>query len=548
MGLETHRTGFGTFLAVLGGFTLLTAVLFWPWLPHLSTILLGPPEDNLQDFWNTWYAAVAADYHHFFFTALIRYPEGTALNYQSFAYPQVFAVVALTRLFGTDRGTLVLLQNLTLLASFPLAGAGAFLVVRRFVGHPLASLMGGYIFAFSPWHVQQVMHHAHVSEIGFIPFFVFAYLEGLERKSVAWLAAAVAFYALSALCCWYYLFYLAFFVVFHAVFKMVRDRTLLQGWQLWVPVLCCLATFILLSPLLLPMIVHSGSYKGGWNTYVVDLTSFFVPPPTHPILPGTFDYYGLLTNHPWEGVAYLGVANLGLMAWLYWRRRRQDDPLLWYVLSGLAVFAVLACGTFLHVMGRNLWLPLPDLLFWKMPFLANVRTPSRTMVIVYLFLAVGVGYGLSLLMRERRNAAVVAVMLLILIDFVPIGLRSTPAACPAVLDVVTSDHEPGFGVLNWPRNYDAQDEPMFQQTCHRRPVVEAKIARTTTTSLMDRIETHDLARQRRQLRQARVKYIVMRPPGEGLARWMAEDGRFAPYLAAYPVVAKGDGFVVFRVY
>jgi len=39
--------------------------------------LIGPPEDNMQDFWNVWYAAVARNPDQFFFTNLIRFPEGT---------------------------------------------------------------------------------------------------------------------------------------------------------------------------------------------------------------------------------------------------------------------------------------------------------------------------------------------------------------------------------------------------------------------------------------------------------------------------------------
>src|SRR5688572_3565199 len=41
-------------LLALAGFTLLTAIFFWPWVTQLSTALIGPPEDNLQDFWNSW--------------------------------------------------------------------------------------------------------------------------------------------------------------------------------------------------------------------------------------------------------------------------------------------------------------------------------------------------------------------------------------------------------------------------------------------------------------------------------------------------------------
>lgn len=40
-------------LAALAGFTLLAAIFFWPWLARISTVLIGPPEDNMQDFWNS---------------------------------------------------------------------------------------------------------------------------------------------------------------------------------------------------------------------------------------------------------------------------------------------------------------------------------------------------------------------------------------------------------------------------------------------------------------------------------------------------------------
>src|SRR5476649_486099 len=68
-------------------FTAVTAIFFWQWMPYLHSALIGPPEDNMQDFWNTWYAAVARNPDHFFFTDLIRFPEGTPLLYHSFAYP-----------------------------------------------------------------------------------------------------------------------------------------------------------------------------------------------------------------------------------------------------------------------------------------------------------------------------------------------------------------------------------------------------------------------------------------------------------------------------
>src|SRR5215469_10494048 len=81
----------GRTAAVFLLFSLATALIFSTTIPHFHSALIGPPEDNMQDFWNTWYASVGADPAHFFFTKLLRVPEGTPLLYHSFAYPQIFA-------------------------------------------------------------------------------------------------------------------------------------------------------------------------------------------------------------------------------------------------------------------------------------------------------------------------------------------------------------------------------------------------------------------------------------------------------------------------
>ncbi len=61
----------------------------------------------MQDFWNSWHAASARGWRDFLFTGQIRFPEGTSLSYHSFAWPQVFAVALLSRIFGADFTTLV---------------------------------------------------------------------------------------------------------------------------------------------------------------------------------------------------------------------------------------------------------------------------------------------------------------------------------------------------------------------------------------------------------------------------------------------------------
>ncbi|HLY07420.1 MAG TPA: hypothetical protein VKR31_16865 [Rhizomicrobium sp.] len=544
--------GLATFVVVLAFFTALTAVLLWPCLVHYRSALMGPPEDNMQDFWNTWYAAVAHTPGHFFMTNLLRFPEGTSLIYHSFAYPQVFAVVALSRVFGTDTGTLVALQNLTLLASFPLAGVGAYYLVRHLAGSAAGGLLGGFVFAFNPAHVAQVLHHAHVSSIEFLPFFVLCYLLALERRSYAWLVLAAAFSALSALGCWYYLFYSAYFLGFQMLYERVRDGAWPRGWHLAAPAICLVLTGAMLSPLLVPMVMTAtpAVYDLGANIFVTDLLAYFAFPPQHPFS-GIF--HGLYDRlyHNWDCIAYLGIANLALLGWYCARTGLARAQPAFYVVLGMLTFALLACGETLHVAGLSTLLPLPDAALDSLPFFANVRTPSRAVVFVYLFLAIGIGFAVAAALRHRgalSRVGLAVVAALILVDFYPANLAATPVACPPGLAVLKADSERDFGVLGLPLGYADENAFMLEQVCHGRPIVGGMTSREMGKTLIYRLSITDLAQQQRQLSQAHVKYILLHKPGNGLYRWQKELGPVARYLKRYRAVYDGPDMMVLRVY
>ena len=542
-------------------FTAVTALFFRSWLPQLSSALIGPPEDNMQDFWNTWYAALAADPGHFLFTTFIRFPEGTPLAYHSFAYPQVFVVALIVRGLHLGVDSLVLLQNLTLLASFPVAAVGAYYLVRHFVDRTTGALVGAFLFAFNPSHVEHVMHHAHVSQIEFIPFFVLAYLVALQRRSLMFLLVAVALYALCALSCWYYLFYVAYFIVFHTLFIAITTRQLPRGWSLLAPLTCLAGVVILLSPLLVPMVkaaLGSASvYQPGGDLYVADVLAYPAFPPFH-LLGGLGRIvYEHLTTNEWEGTVYLGLINLGLVAWLYAAARDTDRRLLGYLLCGGILFCIFASGDSLHVFG-NRTIPMPDAVLSRLPFVKNVRTPSRAVVFVYLFLAIAVAYAINLLGRRARSLPArllpASLATLIVLDFVPVtALPMTPRYCSPGLDVIRDDPERGFGVLDLPsgsiRGYLHGNVYMFQQSCHGRPILQGNISRDVVTSLRDRLDTSDLAQQHEQLRAAHVKYVVInhRPMGIAL-KLRAGDADLNEYPREFPTLYAGPDLTVLKVY
>jgi hypothetical protein len=557
-------------VALLAFFAIVTALVFRQWLPHLGSALIGPPEDNMQDFWNTWYAAVGRQPGRFFFTDLLRFPEGTSLHLHAFAYPKVFVIALLTWIVGTDIGTLVLLQNLSLLISFPLAGIGAFYLTRHLTGSSAGALLGGFIFAFNPSHVAHAMHHAGVSSIEFIPPFVLCYLLAGKQKSPAFLALAIAFYALAALSSWYYLVYLAYFVLFHSLYDALRNRRSPRGWQLTPAVACPIAVVAMLAPIIAPMAtaaMHMASAAGsGPNAYVADLLGFVAFPPAHALAPLAGALYMRFTGNAWEATVYLGIANMMLLAWIVLTGRARRAPVLRYALCGIAVFGILACGGRLHVLGQET-IPLPGAALSWLPLASIMQAPSRAIVLVYLFLAIAVVEAARILWQERQlaQAAAIGLMALIVVDYVPARtLAMTPVACPAPLEVIRADPETDFGVLDLPpHGYVERNFHMLQQACHGRPIVLGNTSRRMADTLGDRLDTWSVGAQRNQLLAAKVKYIVLRPQvvraatsastaerpdGSLQFAWRPEDAPRSHYDSTYTVVHDGPDLAIFRVY
>jgi hypothetical protein len=542
-------------LLLLAAFAALTALFFRQVLPDLSSALIGPPEDNLQDFWNSWYAVQPHD-HGFFFTRLIRAPEGVSLIYHSFAYPQIFAVWLLSRLFGTDLPTLVLLQNLTNLASFPLAATGAYYLCRHLGGGRIGSAAGGFIFAFNPWHIAQVMHHAHVAGIEFLPLFALCYLLALERRSYGWLGGAIIFYALSALSCWYYLFYCLYFLAFHLLYLRVHEHRWPRGWRLAAPALCLTGVGVLLSPIILPMALtglQNNAYHPGGNVFAADLLGYTAFPPTHFWGQFSAKLNASFSGNIWEAGVYLGLANLAVMAWAFWQAKTDARRVLWYALGGMIFFAVMASGDALHWHGQTLPIHMPNIVLSKLPFFANVRTPVRAIVFVYLFLGIAVAMAITTAMTFKRTAwtggALALVLVLVLLDFFPTYIQTTPMDCGNGFSALARDRDKNFAVLDLPFGYEAQNFYMAQQACHGRPIAQGIIARQLSATLTDHLEVGDLAAQRRQLTAAGIKYILLHHSKKDLFDWGTRiDGDPQIYRRSYSIVAEEPGLTILRVY
>jgi hypothetical protein len=552
--------------AIFALYSALTVIFFWPLIPFLTNSLIGPAEDNMMDFWNTWYTAVSGRGDNFFYTNLIKFPEGTSLFYHAFAYPKLFAIWLITRIVDPNTSTLILLQNLCIMLSFPLAGVGTFYVVRHYVCDHRGAVLGGIIYAFNPSHIAYAQHQSSVSSIEFIPFFVLSYLLALAKRDVCWLALAICFYCLSALSSWYYFFYIGYFVLFQTGYTLYSKAESPKAWTLCLPLLTVTATMVCLSPLLLPMI---GEALAGANVYadrtpdrmanVADVVAYFTFPPTHFLSLFTDGLNSYFTGTSWGSTVYLGLLNLALVGLaLFYKSKKglgllaHERSLFLYVFSGAALFSVLASGPSLHILGYST-IPMPDRWLDQIPFFRNVRTSSRAIVFVYLFLAIGVGQAYVLLLRQvnmtrGQSFIPMGVAVFIALDFYPAHLSVTALSCSPGFSIIANNDEQNFGILNLPRGYLSGNASMMQQACHGRPIVGGNISREVRQSLVNRLETADLRSQRQQLVANRVKYITINLPKDGLFEWQTEDGLFQDYLAFYPILYQDGNVVILQVY
>ncbi len=541
----------------------MTIFVFRNFIPHLGSGLIGPPEDNMQDFWNTWYAAShVRTWHDLGYTNLIRHPEGTTLYYHSFSYPKLLVAIIFGTVFGAHITSLVVLENLLLLASFPISAIGAFYLVRHFTRDTVGALAGGMVFAFNPSHVAHLAHHLHVSSIEFIPFFALSFILAIERRSWGFAALSTICFAFSALSCWYYLFYCGYFMMFLYAVVAIKQKRFLNPWPLSVILCNIVGVLVLLSPILVRMIGQATAganvYAGGTGMFVADLSGYLAFPPSHLLSGLTQPIYSRMTGNTWEATVYLGLVNIALLVWLILRRKQLDQGLIAFVLSGMALFAVLASGSFLHVLGYRT-VPFPDLLLSHVPFFKNVRTPSRAIVMVYIFLSIGVGYAVSTIWRTRRaawtgRAAVMVLVLLMVVDWYPRPLPSTPVVCLPAYSLITHDPDLHVAVLDLPGGseeaggYAEGNAYMMYQACHLHPIVDGNVSRAVNVTLRDRLETRDLEQQRRQLTENKVKYIVIHRPDGKLFQWHSKDGEAAQYLKTYQVLYSSKDAVVLGVY
>jgi hypothetical protein len=486
-----NMRSFSFHTVIIAGFALLTVVLTYPLILHLTSHIPLHKDwhpsgaEHWTSMWATWFIEhrIMESQQWSLFTDSIFYPRGVDLtNTMLLGFGLIVAVaMPLVWYFGV-----ILSFNLFIIGSFILTAYSTFLLVRYLTNDSRAAFISGLAFAFSPYQMARTISMFGIVTSGmliplYILFFIRAVQGGLTRDLVlAPLVLTLTFVSNA----YYAIFFAIFFVIYALYYVIFSKDPIIRNILLRRLLSMVCINMLLMAPLSWVILTY-------WSKdlqidvplspeFGADLLAFFLPS-THHTLWGDLVksiYYTNFTGNDIEQTVYIGymVLLLSLIAFIKVSREKTR----FWSLAALTFF-ILSLGPFLHINGKSLLmvdgmpitLPLPSLFLHFLPLVSAMRAVCRFSVMLMLALVVLVGYGTKhLLMRfEGRPGAVLLCMGLIAVtigfEFSTIPLPLADARIPRVYERIATEGSEGGTLLDVPV-YWFITKYQYYQTAHRQ--------------------------------------------------------------------------------
>jgi len=476
-------------------YTLLSVVVTFPLVFHLTTMISGPSPDgdNLWYVWSLWATRHAILSGHD--------PNHTHDVFALLPSVQVFVDAHVNTVIG------FLLQwvtsplgayNLLVLLSFVLSGLTMYLLAGEFVTDRFACFAAGFLYTFSTYHFARAAGHLGLLTLQWLPFCawrLFAFYRRPSWRNALLAGIGIALVPLSEV------YFLAYFLVpFGALFilgGLIADRHWFTNpYNLRLGALAITVAAIITVPALIDYVrvdpdVRATSQlvaKTSLEPLSADLATFVLPSPTNPLL-GSYTkriYARVKTPfQPIETSNFFGypLLLLGLAALLF-RHNRGRTTYFWLILGvgGL----VLACGPALFVVGhRIITLPTYKMVFgW--PLLSTFRAPNRLSILPLLALAVLSALTIAAMRACVRglaiNSTIIVLMGISLAQSILWGFPypTTAVHMPELYREIGNDTGQGL-LLDVPFVYSGAYQ--YYQTVHHKPLVFGYVPRVTSRML-----------------------------------------------------------------
>ncbi len=418
-------------------FLAVALVMFYQITLHMSTIAPGTGADTYQNLWDIWWVKYAVLNLHtsVFYTKLLFYPLGAGLAFQTLAPLLGLISAPFQALFGT-----VFAYNAMFFMGFALTGLCMFILADHLTKNTYASVVAGFIYAFSAFHIAQSYTHIHFMNIEFVPLFIYFLLKVMESERISYpniIGMSVSF-ALTTLIGnieqTMMLFLAALFIIVVYLFYKERRAKMLSKRFIISLVLFVVLAFIIGAWNFLPLIsairqpgglatanyLNTAQASAEWST---SIGALFIPSYYNGIIFGAGPpkaLSSLIYLDPAENVGYIGYLVFALMLYGVYKYRKEMLP--WTV--GALIFTWLA-------LGPNLGLYLA---YHAIPAINIVREPGRFQLIATMFFAILAAYGSKALFEKigksdansKTNAYRALIVLAVILAIMFIENNGTP--------------------------------------------------------------------------------------------------------------------------
>jgi hypothetical protein len=379
----------------------------------------------------------------------------------------------------TRAGGPILAYNVAVVLAIALSGLAAFFALRRYTAGPLGPLVGGALYAFSPYVASHTVLHLNLINVWAPPLFVVLLDELVARRRYRATVLGAGLGVLGAIQLVTFEEVLATSALAGLVLVLVaaavvrkRDAVMEAVRRLLWAAPAGLATFLLLGafPLAVqffgPQQIHGQVQPPA--VFSTDLLNIVLPTDytllaPQPVTEITKEFSGL--HH--EATGYIGIPMLLVLGWIVIDRRR-DRRILVAAVTGLALL-VLSLGPELYVNAESQvawmpWAPIADL-----PLIEHAL-PGRLTLYVFLAIAAMLAIAIDQAAALGRRAATLR---LGAIGLALVFLVPAPAK--------TSTHDVPAFFRSWDRQGIGADEtilfaPWFTNGAGADPMLWAAIA------------------------------------------------------------------------
>ena len=461
------------------GYVLLVLLFNHMLVANITSHIIGG-FDSWSMIWMIWWAKTSIiDLHsNPFFTDMLFHPMG--INMVGGLDNYVTVVVAIPVYMVT--GNLVFSYNIIVLSILAFSGFTMYLLAFYLTRHFHASFVAGFIFAFNPFMINEVVSgHLNIISVEWMPMFFIFFLKLFREGGLRNIFFASVFFVLTTTSCWYYGLYLVLAFLLFVDYRFFRNELSKKYfWNLIVFILlAALMTLTVLYPALNWYISERGltSTIPSHKTYAADLADFIIPSIYHPVLGAyTTDlFFSIHEIYP-RAIIYPGIIVM-LLVIVGLRRIAWEHTGFWAILA--LFFSVLALGPELKYFGVSSGLPMPEIILNVIPPYSMLHVPARMMVFVMLSLSVISAFSLRRVWDKSRFVFFLICAFLVL-DYIPFTPHMSYAGASEFFGSIGEFVGEDDAVLNLPVEVTP---PKFNyyQTIYGRKHVGGYVTWTTTS-------------------------------------------------------------------